>query len=272
MKSILIPMDFTSVAINALKYGLKLFENAKFTVLHASFTVGKNPELFGSKPGNTNSSFLKNELKNLILHELDLRALPDNINIMVELGDPSEVIKNKARSQQFDAIIMGTRDKYSFFDKWIGTISLSLVKTLETPIYLIPRYAKYEGIKHVVIASESKTSTEKNMEKIATWNNNFSADLNFVHVNKNESERLKEEFYQKVKTYFKENDNEINLQINDVQGVDVCKSILAKAYNTRANLVMILPGKQNFLTSLIINSISKEMILSSDIPMLFLNN
>ena len=111
MKNILVPMDFTSVAINAFKYALSLFQDANFTIVHASFTVGKNPELFGSKPGNTNSDFLQNELKNLILHELNLKTLPENVRIKVELGDPSEVIRNEVKEKQEGDDVMTTKYK-----------------------------------------------------------------------------------------------------------------------------------------------------------------
>ena len=262
-------MDFTSVAINALKYGISFFKNAKFTIVHASFTVGKNPELFGSKPGVSNSDFLQSELENLILHELDLKALPENITIKVEMGDPSEVIRNEAKTNHYDSIMMGTRDKYSFFDKWIGTISLSLVKTVDTPIYLIPRYAKHQSIKNVIIASESSTSTKFNLDKIANWNKDHIANLTFLHIKKNENDALATEFYQNIKYYFEKRELDFDFDISEIQGENVCKSILAKSYNMQADMIMILPDKQNFLNALIINSISKEMILSSDIPMLF---
>lgn len=272
MKNILIPMDFTSVAMNALRYGMNLFNDANITVLHITNVVGKNPELFGAKPGQTNTSFFKGELEKWISHELQLDKMPERIKVVVQKGEVSEVVRKEVKSNAYDAIVMGTRDKYSLLDKWLGTISLSLVKTIELPIYLIPRYAKYQTMDTIVIASDSHLSTKQNLSKIANWNAEYSAFLNFLHIKQSESDALKDEFHENVKDYFEQKSTDFGFQISEVQGYDVCKSILAKSYNSQADLLMILPDKQSFLNSLMISSISKEMILSSHIPMLFFNS
>ena len=271
MQNILIPMDFTSVAMNALKYGLGLFESANIFVLHTISSTGKNPELIGAIPGQTNVQFLEAELHKWILHELHLQELPKNITIIVARGNTNEVVMKELQDKQYECVLMGTRDNYSLFDKWLGTVSLGLVKTINIPLYLIPRYAKYKPFEKVVIASDAHLSRSLYLDRIAEWNRAHTAFLDFIHIKKSDKDNLDEEVVQIVKRYFENTNVNFGFQINEIQSDDVCKTILANAINEHADLIMILPDNQSYLKSIFVNSISREMILSSSLPLLFLN-
>ena len=264
-------MDFTSVAMNALKYAIGLFEKESLHVLHVTPMAGKTPEFIGGKQGQTKIEFLENELEAYIKHELNTDYEKAFINVQVLTGDPSEVIIDQVEANNYDAVLMGTRDKYNIIDKWLGTISLSLVKSLEIPIYLIPRFAKFSTYDQVVIASDSHLTDDTILEDIAEWNSKHQAFLNFLHIKRNHEDDFKKEREQIVSRYFEENIINFGFEINSLSGSNICKTILANAYNTQAKLIILIPENQSFLKSILINSISKDMILSSDIPMLFFN-
>lgn len=264
-------MDFTSVAMNALKYAIGLFEKESLHVLHVTQMAGKNPQLIGGKPGQTKIDFLEDELRAYIKHELNTEYDKAIINVQVLKGDPAEVIIDQVEANNYDAVLMGTRDKYTIFDKWLGTISLSLVKSLDIPIYLIPRFAKFNAYDQVVIASDSHLTDDTILEDIAEWNSKHQAFLNFLHIKRNHKDDFREEREQIVSRYFEDNIINFGFEINSLSGSNICKTILANAYNTQAKLIILIPENQSFLKSILINSISKDMILSSDIPMLFFN-
>jgi len=270
MKNILVLMDFSSVAMNAFKYAYKLFREENLTVIHTDQYSGKNPEFIGAKPGQTKCEFLEGELNSWIKHELDLETLPKNISINVLKGNPLDKIKQVCKEYTFDCLVMGTRDKYSLMDKWLGTVSLSIVKSIDIPIYVIPRYSKYTTFDQVVVSTDSNIKENKVLEKIAKWNEDHSAFLNFLHINKDSSDEISDETDAIVTEYFENNNYNFGFEISSTVGDDVGKTILASAYNKQANLIILLPHEQTFLNSMMINSISKQMILSSTIPMLFM--
>ena len=264
-------MDFTSVAMNALRYALALFQNETLHVLHVTPMTGKNPEFIGAKPGQTKIGFLEDELKAYIKHELNTENKTANIKVKVLAGEPGEIIKNEVVENNYDAVLMGTRDKYSILDKWLGTISLSLIKSLDIPIYLIPRYAKFKSFDQVVVASDSHLTDDTLLEDIAEWNKSHKAFLNFLHIKKNYQDDFSKEKEQIVSKYIKENVTNFGFEINALAGSNICKTILANAHNSQAKLIILIPDNQSFLKSILINSISKDMVLSSDMPMLFFN-
>lgn len=263
-------MDFTSVAMNAFKYAYDMFKNNNLYIIHVTINVGKNPEIFGGTPGQTNREFLTKELSAWLKHELNFKTLPENISINVERGEATEVIRKISKKFDFDYVVMGTRDNYSLFDKWLGTISLSLVKTIDIPIFLIPRYSRYTKFKKVLIASDNHINDERMLQNISTWNNNYKSHLDFLHISDSSDDEFQKKSNLAIRKYFAENNLNYGFEVTSAMNADISKTILANAYNKQANLIMMLPDDQSFINSLIFRSISKDMILSSDIPLLFL--
>ncbi len=81
----------------------------------------------------------------------------------------------------------------------------------------------------------------------------------------------KEEVKEKIYDFFDNNQPLCSYEIEEVNSNNVAESLLANAYNYNADLLITIARNANFLQSLVFKSLSKDLLLKSAIPMLFLH-
>ena len=209
-------------------------------------------------------------LRNSIVSELGFDTIPDRINIQIKKGEVVSQIKKHISSHTYDAIVMGTRDKYDLLDKVIGTVSLAIVKTSDCPLYLIPRYANYRKYNRVMVAADKHLLNNKVGLRIKEWNKDYNAFVTFMHVSNGKDNYVKSEDIL-VSELFENGDPSFGFEVTTVQGAKVGKTLLDTAYNIGADLLISMPDKQNFLSALLYKSVTKELIHKSSIPLLFIH-
>jgi len=274
MKKILIPVDFTVVAFNALKYAYKCFPDAHITVVHIVPPSLNSSELKYSvldRYMDVNDK-MEEEVIGMICNELGCGSLPDRMSVDIVKGEVVNKLKSYISENSFDAIVMGTRDKYDLLDKVIGTVSLALVKTSDCPLYLIPRYASYNGFKKVMVASDQHLLDNEVGTRIKEWNKDHNAFIKFLHINRdNGDDDFSISETKLVNELFEGDQPTFGFEIDSIHAKNISKTLLESAYGFGADLLVGMPDKQNFITSLIYKSITKDLIQKSDIPLLFIH-
>lgn len=265
---ILVPFDFTKVSINALIYAITSNADSEIIVFHVGSSLIDLDKGSGDGQENTPLKLIENSIKKYLKENLSGHDL-SNVKIKVSTGIPASQIVKESRSG-YDSIVMGSRDKYNLFDKWIGTQSLGVVKQVDIPTYLIPLNAGYNGYSKIVVASDSHLNSPELVNKIKAWNNNSIAFLKFIHVTDNKSDDFKQLSENLIKNIFDNNTPEFGFEFSVIHNNDIKKSLLNSAYNFGADLLISVPKKQNFLNALFYKSLSKEMILEAKIPLLFI--
>jgi nucleotide-binding universal stress UspA family protein len=271
MKNVLIPMDFTSISINALKYAIDCFSGSKLFIYHVRTGILDTNESVGISMALSQADFWKKSIKSFVSKELGLPTFPETIEVIVDVGTVNLSINTFAKKNNIDCIVMGTRDKYNFVDKWFGTFSLAVIKESDIPVYVIPRYAQFGQHKKIMIASDYNSGDAVFLDKIKSWNQTNRAHLHFLHIQDksiDDYDKTKEKIVQHL---FEESDVEFSFEIEVLQEKDVTHAILATAYNKAIDLLIVVPEKQNFIQSILLKSVSKELIMQSEIPILFIN-
>ena len=271
MERILIPSDFTEVSVNAIDYALQwLGTDTLVTLLHvATGTLDVNEPIDFDK-GISKSDALKAELNQLVLNELNLESLPPNTNIKITGGDIVHEIVREVKNGGYTQIVMGTRDKYDFLDRWIGTISLGVIKSVDIPVTLIPRYSRFLGFKKVMVASDYHLSNPEIIHKIRNWNIDHKAFVKFLHIQVNSTDTFEDESILLVRELFEKQEPDFGFEIDIFKERRIADSLLASAYNFHADALIVMPENQNFISSLLFKTVSKELILKSSIPIFFI--
>lgn len=270
MKNILIPMDFTDVGINALRYAIQAFPESTLSVLYIKAAMVDAEESLTASPVIVQEQYWKEAMKSFIKKELNIETIPDKISIHIEYGPTISSIRNYTDKNNFDAIVMGTRDKYNVFDQWFGTVSIGTVKTSKIPVYLIPKYASCTGYKKVMIASDTHLMNAVYINQIKSWNKEHGSFVKFLHIQRGDKDDFNEATKALVYELFEKEDPQFSFEIDVLKDKDISHSLLASAYDMKADLLIVIPEDQNFLQSLLFKSIAKDLILQADIPLLFL--
>lgn len=272
MKNILIPIDFTKVSFNAIKYALKAFKSAHITLLNVTPPSLNTTEIKYSLLNRvrTEENILLDEVRRLIKLELDLDEIPKNFTIEIKKGEVIKQIEKYTVEYDIDTIIMGTRDKYDLYDKIIGTTSLAVIKKLKVPVYLIPKNIEYRPFKRVIVASDHHILSSSLGKKIKKWNASYNAYIRFFHIKDSENDFIKETD-RLIQDLFDDSDPTFIFDLQQKEGTNIGPMIINEAKEFKADLIISMPEKQNFINALFIKSVTKELIQNSTIPLLFIH-
>jgi len=267
---ILVPIDLSKVSVNALKYAYEAFPDANIHVVHAisGLLDPKDPMLI--KPWIPKDISVKEDLQDLIRSEFEGTKHPVDVDVEILFGEVVPAIRRFLKNNQFDAIVMGTRDKYDLLDRWIGTNSLGVIKTVDLPIYLIPKFGAFKGWSKVLIATDRKIANGKMIEFIRDWNTS-NAFLKFVHVQESANDEFNVEEQKIFESLFKDGDPSFGFEVKVVRDNKVGDSLLSIAYHDKADLILAVPEKQSFFQAVFFQSFSKELVEKSYVPMVFLS-
>lgn len=273
MKKILVPFDFTEVALNAFKYAIDFADDSDeihLVHVHSGLLSIQSPLML--RAGKDYIESITEEITATIMANLKLKAMPNNVLIKAINGDPVHGISRYARKNLLDMAIVGTRDKYDFIDRWIGTISLGLVKSLYIPVYLVPRYASFNGFDKVLVASDHHLGKQQVLHQIKSWNESHNAYIKFLHVRERINSQYSEESEKIVNELYEKENVDFGFEIASINSRKIGDSLLASAYNFKADLMIVIAENQSFMHSLLFKSLSKELVLKSSIPVLFLHD
>jgi len=266
---ILVALDFTDVSINALRYALNCFPERQIEVLYVKPDLELKKMV--EKPGNDHlNKFWTNAIIQFVIKELKTEKLPENITILNSFGPLIKTITNKLEEEDIQCLFMGTRDKYNFFNRWIGTTSYNVVLKAKKPVYLIPKYATYKSFKSIMVASDIPLVDKALIRKLNSWNKTYNAYVKFLHIQPDYQIDIKELNENIIEELFENGNPPYGFEITTLKSNHISEALLGSAYNFNADLLVIFPEKKSFLEDLFNRSISQKLILKSEIPLLFL--
>lgn len=273
MRKILIPFDFTEVSLNAVHYALDFADDSDelhIVHVHSGLLSIQSPLML--KAGRDYVQSITEEIQATIKINLKMKNLPTQVRIKTINGDPVHALARYSRKNLMELAFVGTRDKYDIFDKWIGTTSLGLVKSLYIPVYLIPKMAQFNGYSRVLVASDHHLGKTQVLHQIKSWNDAHNAYIKFLHVRARENSYYNEEAEKIVTELYEKEKVSFGFEIATTNSRNIGDSLLASAYNFKADLMIVISENQSFMHSLLFKSLSKELILKSSIPVLFLHD
>lgn len=265
MKRILIPIDFSFDAFDGLAYAIKLAEytDAELVLFHVNSDQKRISEIQKSK---------KKDVAFKVLSHLALEKIGNTLayQIKIKTGEIVASILEESESEIYDLVIMGTRDNYTILDKWIGTVSLGVSKKCKTPLLLIPQGTSFHSYERILVASDYHINRKGVLDFIAEWNLPFMAITKFLHVKTSEKDSFLEESSLIIQKYYQTRQVEFPFEIEIKHGIDTPAVIYQTAIQENMDLLILTTEKKSSLNSLLLKSVSQELIIRSVKPILLL--
>jgi nucleotide-binding universal stress UspA family protein len=268
MKRYLVPVDYSEVAVNALRYTLDMCSSDDIVdviYVHSGLLTISEAPIVSNLPEI--ASIEKDKIEKFIAKSIDRDT--HKVNYLIAHGEIVSQIIAQSKNKTYNAIIAGTRDKYDLFDKLLGTISLGIVKRSTIPVLLVPPLSKYDGFDSLVIGADSHLKSDVYLESLKKWNQTHLAYMHLVNVSSPASANYIKAAEKIITSFFEKEEVPFMYSIEKVESEDVVPSLLDKAKEHDADLIILLPERQDFFSSLFISSVSKEVILKSTYPVLF---
>ncbi len=154
IKKVLVPIDFSSVSLNALESAIAICKRqlATLTLIHV---VENTYVLYPPEAGGIASAVLPELIKNANenLNELakKLRLKHDIvINHIVQSGNPADEICRWAIYKESDLIVMGTHGASGLREFFLGSNAYRVVKNASCPVMSIPGRNRWIDFKKIL--------------------------------------------------------------------------------------------------------------------------
>lgn len=267
MKRVLLLSDFSDTARNAVMYALKMLENEEvnFFLMNAyDLEFSGSPYIMQVKEelGAESLKGLKNELS--LIHRRFPRA---KVELLSVFGSLLEVLKREMNQNQYDLLVLGCRGETALENFLLGSRAYEVIKNIEAPILVVPKHAKFKKPEKVVFATDLKDfETDKMVEPVRDIVHMFHTPLLFVNV-------LEEEYINRIdaEEQIASHFPGINLTFNFIEDDNVINGINKFVEDNDADIITMVRHNVGVIDRLFHPSITKQMILHPEYPMLILH-
>ncbi|MFB6093880.1 MAG: universal stress protein [Halanaeroarchaeum sp.] len=138
MKHVLVPLDGSDQAWNALDYAAEEFPTATITVLHVIDPVEAGYTATASVPGYTEQWYEQAQDRAEDLFESAAgRAEDASLETETEVGRPSTVIVQFAEENDVDQIVMGSHGRSGVSRILLGSVAETVVRRSPVPVTIV---------------------------------------------------------------------------------------------------------------------------------------
>jgi nucleotide-binding universal stress UspA family protein len=268
-KKILIPVDFSDCAINALKYAVAFAKSteSKLVLLHAYHIPIPAAEAGLTIDANLAEDFInegKEKMEKLYADFPDLAKLSEPYEIKMAFA--SDAIVNTAKEIDADLIIMGTHGASNTFDELVGSNTLHVIKKCGLPVLAVP--ANYEGLKveNVLFSYDYHSISSKEViQPLIDFALAFGAKIHIMHIT-DKLDKLHQGAIGEAKLleqYLKGISHVYHMS----EGEHIQNSILEYINTHDIDTLAVMPRKHNLFEKLFQSSVTKQLVHHSSIPL-----
>jgi nucleotide-binding universal stress UspA family protein len=271
MKTIIVPTDFSPVAMNAMNFAadMALSINASlmlFHVYHVPVSVTDVPVVVVSTDEMKKSSEEKlEELK----RELS-RITSGKIKLYAEsrLGDTVDELQDVCKEVNPFAVVMGTKGSSGVEKILFGSTTLTAIRHLTWPVIVVPPGKEYgKGIEKIGFACDFKKVVESTpVQFIKQMVKEFNAELHVLNVD-HESKHFTPDTPEEslmLHTLLEDLDPKYHF----IDNVDVEDGINEFAEANNIDLLITIPKKHGLLEGLFKPSSTKQLVKQSHVPVM----
>jgi nucleotide-binding universal stress UspA family protein len=274
IKNILVPTDFSATARAAFNYAKVLANalDATITVVHVNEFFLAASELAVAPSPEREDDRIREALDDFINDETTEETVMVKAKVKTKLlrGEVISRLVELSQSGEVDMIVMGTTGLQDVLSKIIGSTSLDVANKSFCPVVLVPRDAKWTPINRILFAGNETATTPQIVRRITDFAALFSAAVHFVYVDNNKltEEKVAENIWDEL---FEVGNPQTAFEIHTLYSKDTVGQLRRYAQEHDINLVAFVSKHRTFWQNLIHHSISQNMAISTEIPMMVMH-
>ncbi|RKE82035.1 universal stress protein [Chryseobacterium sp. AG363] len=279
MRTILVPLDFTSTTENAVRIAADWAKAYEYQNIILLKTAGESE--FDYLHIAEGHSFVNEESVNNLLQRTELlfaqlmkivAEKSAEIKVSKVLSDwtltrsINELLKNEP---SVELIILGSDDQTSTTESFVSEHIISIARTSPVKTLIVPHSYHYTPVKNIFIPCDIKGI--KRLERLFNHKSVIhKQDVRLSFLNINSREKEDESQKKELEDYIREHLTEIPSSIHYSHDENIIRGILNFAASDKADLIIALPGKHSFLYYLASRSISEGIYQNTHQPVLIL--
>jgi nucleotide-binding universal stress UspA family protein len=281
MRTILVPVDFTSTTENAVKTAADWAKQYEYQQIILLKTAGESE--FDYLHIAEGHSFANEESINNLLKRTE--ALFDHLSDIITEKSPdikvsrvlsdwaltrsiNELLKNQP---SVELIILGSDDPTSPNESFVSDHIISIARTSPVKTLIVPNSYSYSTIRNILIPCDIKGI--KRLERLFHHKSIIHKQdvrLLFLNISTSDKNDIDADQKRELEDYIHQHLTEIPSSIHYSYDEDIINGILNFAASNETELIIALPGKHSFLYYLASRSISEGIYRNTSQPVLIL--
>ncbi len=276
--TILVPLDFSEVAQNALGHALKVADVYKneITLLHIMDEGNFIGNLFG---GNNNADLLKEAIDmklDKMIAEANKQYPNIKINKLIESGKIYKVITNIANEGNYDSIIMGTNGA-SGLQQITGSNASRVINYAKVPLIVVKEKSIGNGYEKIVLPIDLTRESRQKVRWAVHVALKFNSTVHVIYEN-----TTNEEFRNRIHAVI--NQTQDILDTNGAKYIlrgleedkypdSFAEDTLAYANEIDADLIMIMSQQEKGFNEFLLGSYAQQIVNNGGrIPIMCINS
>lgn len=281
MRTILVPVDFTSTTENAVKLAAEWAKQYQYT--HIILLKTSQESEFDYLHIAEGHSMVNEENVNSLIESTELH-LNKLVRIIVENAPEIKVLKAVSEwtltrsivdllkdQPSIELIILGSDDHASSSNSFVSENIISIARTSSVKTLIVPNGYIYNTIKNILIPCDVNSLTK--LDRLFHHKSIIQQQdvhLMFLNINTKEGTDISNDKKKELEEYIQEYLTKIPSSIYYHYDENVINGILTFASSNKTDLIIALPGKHSFLYYLASRSISEGIYQNVNQPVLIL--
>ena len=272
MKTILVPIDFSSTSLNATSYALEYAKQVggKLMLIHAFQQPLIYPLYQGIEISPEGLREIRKKELGLLASQLSELAPLIKVEYMMFDGDLVDVLSSLTDAMQAAFIVMGITGAGKLKERYIGSNTLAVAKICRVPVLIVPENAVFTRINDIGLTTDFRDVVKTIPDNIVSdLIKSTGARLHILNVDFKNRKWSNDIPFQSglVESMFQQ----YHPQYHFIDKQDMVEGLNEYAGKFSIELLLVIPQKHNLIEKIFSGSHTKELIFHSDVPVMVMH-
>ncbi len=277
MRKVLVPMDFSKNAFNALKYACQVFkyEKSEILILHTFADQVYEQESKATQGleelKESTLGYSEEQLKK-VLHDINLYA-PNpkhTYKTLAVFGSLVDEVNTFVNQENIDVVVMGTKGKTNESSITFGSNTLQVLKYVHCPVMAIPEGYAYNAPREILFPTNYLVPYKKReLKLLCEMSGSFRSTIHFLYIDplKELSKRQADNKFFLESCLYKP-----KLAFEATKEKDKTVAITNYVDHKKIDLVVIVNSRHSYMEDMLYQSTIDKIGLQLKIPFMVLQN
>lgn len=276
MKTILVPIDYSPCADNAVRYAIQIAKTIKASIhLCHSLLVPEFIPMAGPVVWPVQDySHLKEDAEHTLSSYVEQISKDEELPIITyscDMGTVNEIVTAIIETQQIDLVVMGASGAGQMQRLFLGSNSRAVAEQTSVPVLLVPKEAAYVAINKIALATDLSESDLNSIQTLARLFCLFNPEILLTHIQGEPSDvydpsTKANQFLNRVTC----NINYAKIYYRHLTETNVDKGLKWITEHGQINILAMIHRHTDFFSRLLTGSHTQKMAGLTTLPLLIL--
>ncbi|MEM9896665.1 MAG: universal stress protein [Bacteroidota bacterium] len=276
MKKVLVPIDFSDLSKEAMKFAIEFCEliHGEITILHVLEIPMTDYSYTGEVGSSSIADFYTHEYIDGLHKKLESwkeeyssEAVPINLKMMY--GNPYKKITHYISEQNADLIVMGSSGTSGMMEVLVGSNAERVVRHANCPVLIVQGETHIKAFKNLLFVTDASKEQDRLIDQVQNIQQLLGLNLHLLKVRTHYNMKSDKEVKAEIEGFAKRNGLE-NYTVNTTSADYVEDGVLPFAEEIDAGVIIIGTHGRKGIAHLIGGSKAEDLVNAAKTPIMTL--